>query len=359
MTAGQRSWHPFGFGWVGSGVMNDRTMRAAVVPSEGEPRLELRNVAIPEPGPGWVRIKVEACGVCHSDSLTVLKFWPGIEYPRIPGHEIAGTIEALGPQSGPWKVGERVGVGWHGGHDGTCDRCRRGDFITCPNLQIPGISYDGGYAQHVIAPVGALARIPGELTAIEAAPLMCAGITTFNPLRRSGARAGDLVAILGIGGLGHLGVAFAAKMGFRTVAIARGQEKEQLARSLGASEYIDSQKRDAGAELQRLGGARVVLSTVTAASALVPVLGGLGVDGQLLIVGASPEPLPVNTAALMARRNSIRSWPSGTCTDSEDTMRFCVQSGVRAMIEVMPLERAPEAFERMMSGAARFRMVLS
>jgi D-arabinose 1-dehydrogenase-like Zn-dependent alcohol dehydrogenase len=334
-------------------------MRAAVVPSAGAARLELRDVPVPEPGLGEVRIKVEACGVCHSDALTVHNAWPGITYPRVPGHEIAGTIDALGSQTSEWKLGERVGVGWHGGHDGTCDRCRRGDFITCVNLQVPGIAYDGGYAEYVVAPKVALARIPEELAATAAAPLVCAGITTFNSMRHSGAGPGDLVAILGIGGLGHLGVQFAARMGFRTVAIARGRDKESLARSLGALHYIDSQTSDVGAELQRLGGARLVLSTITAAAAMEPVIAGLGADGQLLVVGASMEPLSLDTAAMIRLRNSVKSWPSGTCTDSEDTMRFSVQTGVRAMIEVLPLERAPEAYAKMMSGAARFRMVLT
>jgi D-arabinose 1-dehydrogenase-like Zn-dependent alcohol dehydrogenase len=338
--------------------MGTETMRAAVVPSASDARLELRDVALPEPGPGYVRIKVEACGVCHSDALTVFNAQPDISYPRIPGHEIAGTIDAVGAETNGWNRGDRVGVGWHGGHDGTCDRCRRGDFITCRNLNVPGISYDGGYAQCVVAPVVALAHIPDDLTSVEAAPLMCAGITTFNSLRHSAARAGDLVAILGIGGLGHLGVQYASKMGFRTVAIARGRDKEELARSLGAMHYIDSQAGDVGAELLRMGGAKLVLSTITAAEAMEPVMSGLGVDGELLIVGASPHPLPVNTAAMIGGRNSIKSWPSGTCADSEDTMRFSVQTGVRAMIEVMPLERAQEAYERMMSGAARFRVVL-
>ncbi|MGB8910152.1 MAG: alcohol dehydrogenase [Candidatus Cybelea sp.] len=338
--------------------MAAKTMRAAVVPSAEDHRLELRDVTVPEPGPGQVRIKVEACGICHSDALTLLNLWQGITYPRIPGHEIAGTINALGPQTSGWSVGDRVGVGWFGGVDGTCDRCRRGDFITCRNLQIPGIAYDGGYAQYVVAPVIALARIPDELTAVEAAPLMCAGITTFNSLRHSPARAGDLVAVLGIGGLGHLGVQWAAKMGFNTVAIARGRDKEELARQLGAAHYIDSGAEDVAAELQRLGGAKVVLATITSAAAMTPALGGLGVDGQLLIVGASNEPLPVDTLSLMNRRGSIKVWPSGASSDSEDTMRFAVQSGARAMIEVVPLERAIEGYERMMSGAARFRMVL-
>ena len=339
--------------------MSITTTRAAIVPSARTGRLEMRDVPLGEPGPDEVRIKVEACGVCHSDALTLLNLWPGISYRRVAGHEIAGKIEALGPATSGWSVGDRIGIGWHGGHDGTCDRCRRGDFITCRNLRIPGLAYDGGYAQHVVAPVVALARIPDELSAVEAAPLMCAGVTTFNSLRNSSARAGDLVAILGIGGLGHLGVQFASKMGFRTVAIARGRAKEQLARSLGAAHYIDSNAVDVGTELQRLGGAKLVLSTVTAAAAMEPILGGLGVDGQLLVVGASPEPLPVNTSAMIGGRHSIKAWPSGTCVDSEDTLRFSVQSGVRAMIETMPLEHAQEAFDRMLSGAVRFRMVLT
>lgn len=334
-------------------------MHSVTVPSADAGRLELRDVAVPEPRRGFVRIKVEACGVCHSDALTVMNAWPGISYPRVPGHEIAGTIDELGAETDGWRIGDRVGLGWHGGHDGTCDRCRRGDFITCRNLQVPGIAYDGGYEKYVIAPTVALARIPDELSAVEAAPLMCAGVTTFNSLRHSGARAGDLVAILGIGGLGHLAVQYAAKMGFRTVAIARGRDKEQLARSLGAAEYIDSRETDVAATLQRMGGAKLVLSTITAAPAMEPALEGLGVDGRLLVLGAAPQPLPVNTAAMIGGRHSIKAWPSGTCTDSEDTMRFSVQTGVRAMVETMPLERAQAAYERMMSGAVRFRMVLT
>lgn len=333
-------------------------MRAAVVPSAGDHLLELRDVPIPQPGRAEVRIKVEACGVCHSDAITVMNIFPGIGFPRTPGHEIAGTIDTLGEQTEGWKVGDRVGVGWHGGHDGTCDRCRRGDFITCRNLQVPGIQYDGGYAQYVVAPVVALARVPAELSAAEAAPLMCAGITTFNALRRSNAIAGDLVAVLGIGGLGHLGVQFAAKMGFHTVAIARGTDKAELARSFGAHEYLDSTTTDIGAELQKRGGAKVVLSTVTAADAMEPVMSGLGGDGELLVVGAAAEPLPAPTAAMIRYRNSIKAWPSGTSADSEDTLRFAVLSGVRATIETMPLERIGDAYERMMSGAARFRMVV-
>ncbi len=334
-------------------------MRAAVVPAEGSMRVEMRDVPIPQPGPGHVRIKVEACGICHSDAITVASAWPGIAYPRIPGHEVAGRIDALGPQVSGWNVGERVGLGWFGGNDGTCERCRRGDFITCLNQQIPGVRYDGGYAEYVVAPTIALARIPEELKSAEAAPLMCAGITTFNSLRRSPARAGDLVAILGMGGLGHLAVQYAAKMGFRTVAIARGRDKAELARSLGAHEYIDSQTSDVTAELQKRGGAKVVLSTVTVAAAMEPAIGGLAVDGQLLIVGASPQPLAVDTAAMIGVRSSIKAWPSGTSIDSEDTMRFSAMTGVRAMIEMLPLERAAEGYARMMSGAARFRVVLT
>jgi D-arabinose 1-dehydrogenase-like Zn-dependent alcohol dehydrogenase len=334
-------------------------MRAAVVPSADAGRLELREVPRPEPEAGFVRIKVEACGICHSDSVTVRNLFPGIAYPRTPGHEIAGTIDTLGDGVSGWKIADRVGVGWHGGHDGTCERCRRGDFITCRNLKVPGIAYDGGYADYVVAPAAVLARIPDELTAQEAAPLMCAGITTFNPLRHSEARAGDLVAILGIGGLGHLGVQFAAKMGFRTVAIARGRDKEELARTLGAAEYIDSEAVDVAAALQRMGGAKVVLSTITAAQPMLPAIAGLGVDGQLLVVGAASEPLPLDTGAMLFTRKSIKGWPSGVAADSEDTMRFSVQTGVRPMIETMPLERAPEAYDRMLSGAARFRVVIT
>jgi D-arabinose 1-dehydrogenase-like Zn-dependent alcohol dehydrogenase len=334
-------------------------MRAAVVPSAGDARLELRDLPTPALVRGQARIRVEACGVCHSDVVTVQDIWPGLSFPRAPGHEVAGTIDALGPDTPGWKVGDRVGVGWHGGHDGTCDRCRRGDFITCRNLQIPGISYDGGYEQYMVTPVAGMARIPDALTAIEAAPLMCAGVTTFNSLRHSAARAGDLVAILGIGGLGHLAVQYAAKMGFRTAAIARGSAKEPLARSLGAAHYIDSSHADVAAELQRLGGAKLVLSTVTAADAMEPVFGGLGVDGELLVLGASFAPLPVNTASMIGGRQSIQAWPSGTSSDSEDTMNFSAQTGVRALVETMPLERAQDAYDRMLSGAARFRMVLT
>ena len=315
---------------------------------------------IPEPGAGSVRVKVQACGICHSDSLTKEGTWPGIQYPRVPGHEIAGIIDAVGTGVVGWTPGQRVGVGWHGGHCGYCDSCRRGDFVTCQiAFQVPGIAYDGGYAEYMIAPAGALALIPEGLSAVDAGPLMCAGITTFNALRNSGARPGDLVAVLGIGGLGHLGIQFAAKMGFKTVAIARGKDKEPLARKLGAWQYIDSQAQDAAAELVKLGGAKVILATVTSGKAMSAVLGGLGVNGKLIIVGAADEPLEVNAFLFIGGRRSMIGWPSGNSIDSQDTLSFSVLTGVRAMTEVFPLERAAEGYEQMMSGKARFRAVLT
>jgi D-arabinose 1-dehydrogenase-like Zn-dependent alcohol dehydrogenase len=315
---------------------------------------------IPEPAAGQVRVKVEACGICHSDSMTKEGLWPGIQYPRVPGHEIAGTIDTIGNGVTGWEKGQRVGVGWHGGHCGYCDSCRRGDFVTCQvALQIPGISYDGGYSEYMIAPAGALTRIPDGLSAIDAAPLMCAGVTTFNPLRNSGARPGDLVAILGVGGLGHLGIQFAVKMGFRTVAIARGTDKEPLARKLGASHYIDSRAQDPGAELLKLGGAKVILATVTDGRAMSAVLGGLGVDGKLMVLGAAAEPLQVAGVPLLLGRRSIVGWPSGSSIDSQDTLAFSALTNVRSMNEIFPLERAAEAYEHMMSGKARFRAVLT
>jgi D-arabinose 1-dehydrogenase-like Zn-dependent alcohol dehydrogenase len=334
-------------------------MNAMRVPSAILHRLEPYELPIPEPGAGKVRIRVEACGICHSDSMAVNNVWPGISFPRAPGHEIAGTIDALGESVANWKTGDRVGVGWHGGHDGTCQRCRRGDFLKCENLEIPGFSYDGGYSDYVIAPAVALARIPDGLSFVEAAPLMCAGVTTFNSLRHTDARAGDLVAIVGIGGLGHLAVQFANKMGFETVAVARGRGKATLSHDLGAHHYIDSQEADVSAELQKLGGAKVIAFTATSARALESAFGGLGVDGEMLVLGASHEPAAVNTAAMLGGRQSIKGWPSGTNVDSEDAMRFSVLTGVRPMVERMPRERAQEAFDRMMSGAARFRMVLT
>jgi D-arabinose 1-dehydrogenase-like Zn-dependent alcohol dehydrogenase len=322
--------------------------------------LEMVEREIPEPGAGQVRIKVEACGICHSDSMTKEGLWPGIQYPRVPGHEIAGVVDAVGAAVAGWKEGQRVGVGWHGGHCGYCDSCRRGDFVTCQVApQVPGIAYDGGYAEYMIAPASALAGIPEGLSAVDAGPLMCAGITTFNSLRNSGARPGDLVAILGIGGLGHLGVQFAAKMGFRTVAIARGMDKEPLARKLGAWSYIDSKTQDPAAELLKLGGAKVVLATVTSGDAMSATLGGLGVNGKLVILGAAAEPLQVPGIPLLLGRRSIMGWPSGSSIDSQDTLSFSLLTGVRAMNEVFPLERAAEAYEHMMSGKARFRAVLT
>jgi len=322
--------------------------------------LELVERQIPEPGPGSVRVKVEACGICHSDSVTKEGIWPGIQFPRVSGHEVAGTIDALGSGVAGWRAGQRVGVGWHGGHCGYCDSCRRGDFVTCQIApQIPGITYDGGYAEYMVAPAAALALIPDGLSAVDAAPLMCAGVTTFNSLRHSGARPGDTVAVLGVGGLGHMGIQFAARMGFRTVAIARGADKEALARKLGAQHYIDSQAKDAAAELTKMGGARVILATVTNGKAMSAVVGGLGVDGRLIVVGAPAEPLEVPVPPLIFGRRSIMGWPSGTSIDSQDTLAFSVLTGVRAMTEVLPLERAAEGYERMMSGKARFRVVLT
>jgi len=335
------------------------SMRAVQVPRPGGP-LELVEREIPEPGAGAVRIKVEACGVCHSDSLMQEGLWPGLEYPRVPGHEVAGVIDVAGPGVVGWTVGQRVRVGWHGGHCGYCDSCRRGDFVTCQiDPQIPDFTYDGGYAEYMVAPATALALIPEELSAAEAGPLMCAGITTYNSLRNSGARPGDLVAILGIGGLGHLGVQFAVKMGFKTVAIARGQDKEPLARQLGAWHYIDSQAQDAAAELSRLGGARVILATVTSGKSMSDVAGGLGVNGRLVVLGAAGDPLEIPTGLLISARRTITGWPSGTSIDSQDTLAFSALTGVRSMNELFPLERAAEAYERMMSGQARFRVVLT
>lgn len=333
-------------------------MRVAQIIRSNGP-IEIVEREIPEPGAGSVRVKVEACGVCHSDSVTKEGIWPGIQYPRVPGHEIAGIIDALGPGVAGWTQGQRVGVGWHGGHCGYCDSCRRGDFVTCQIApQVPGIAYDGGYAEYMIAPASALASIPDGLSAVDAGPLMCAGVTTFNSLRNSGARPGDVVAVLGIGGLGHLGIQFAAKMGFTTIAIARGMDKEPLARKLGAYAYIDSRTQDPAAELLKLGGAKVILATVTNGDAMSAVLGGLGVNGKLVILGAAAEPLEVPAMTLILGRRSIVGWPSGSSIDSQDTLAFSLLTGVRAMSEVFPLERAAEAYEHMMSGKARFRAVL-
>jgi D-arabinose 1-dehydrogenase-like Zn-dependent alcohol dehydrogenase len=334
-------------------------MRAAHVIRPKGP-LEIVEREIPEPGTGQVRVKVEACGICHSDAMTKEGLWPGIQYPRVPGHEIAGVVDAVGVGVLGWTKGQRAGVGWHGGHCGYCDSCRRGDFVTCQVApQVPGIAYDGGYAEYIVVPSGALAMIPEGLSPVDAAPLMCAGVTTFNPLRNSAARPGDLVAILGIGGLGHLGIQFAAKMGFRTVAIARGTDKEPLARKLGAVHYIDSRAQDPAAELLKLGGAKVILATVTNGDAMSATLGGLGVNGKLVILGAAAEPLQVPGIPILLGRRSIVGWPSGSSIDSQDTLSFSMLTGVRSMNEVFPLERAAEAYEHMMSGKARFRAVLT
>ena len=334
-------------------------MRAAQVVSAKGP-YQIVEREIPEPGAGQVRIRVQASGVCHSDAVTKEGYFPGIEYPRVPGHEVAGIIDAIGAGVAGWKVGDRVGVGWHGGHCGHCDPCRRGDFLVCQVAAlIPGVSYDGGHADYMVAPAVALARIPEGLSAADAAPLMCAGVTTFNSLRNAGARPGDVVAVLGIGGLGHLGVQFAARSGYRTVAIARGKDKEELARRLGAHHYIDTESQDPAAELMRLGGARVILATVTNGKAMAATIGGLSVDGKLLVLGAPADPLEVPALGLIFARRSIAGWPSGRAIDSQDTMAFSALTGVRSMNELMPLEKASEAYDHMMSGKARFRVVLT
>jgi D-arabinose 1-dehydrogenase-like Zn-dependent alcohol dehydrogenase len=333
-------------------------MPSVQVPAAGG-AFEIVQREFPEPGPGQVRIRVQACGVCHSDAITKYAAFPGIVYPRIPGHEVAGVVDAVASDVPLYKVGQRVGLGWHGGHCNYCAACRRGDFILCENGHMSGVTMDGGYADYVLAPANALALIPDDLSNVDAAPLMCAGITTFNALRNSGARPGDTVAILGIGGLGHLAVQYAAKSGYRTVAIARGQDKAPLAHKLGAHIYIDSTTQDPAAELQKLGGARVILSTVTNADALAAAVNGLGPNGKLVIVGVPDKAFEANAVHLLMGRRSIQGWPSGTGMDSEDTLNFSALAGVKAMIEVYPLEKAAEAFEHMMSGKARFRVVLT
>src|SRR5437667_10373271 len=335
-----------------------KKMRAVQVPRGGGP-LEPVERDIPEPQPGWVRIKVDACGVCHSDSLVKEGLWPGIEYPRVPGHEVIGVVELVGEQAKPWKNGQRVGVGWHGGNFGYFDHCPRGEFFACEvALLTTGISFDGGYAEYMVAPAEALARVPDGLSALDGAPLMCAGVTTFNALRNSGVRGGDVVAVLGIGGLGHLGVQFAAKMGFKTVAIARGKDKEAFAKKLGAHHYVDSRASDPAAELNKLGGAQVVIATVTNADAMTAVLGGLAPNGVFMVIGAA-GPLSVDPILLISGQRSVKGWYSGTSIDSQDTLKFSALAGVQSMNEIFPLERVTEAYERMMSGKARFRVVLS
>jgi D-arabinose 1-dehydrogenase-like Zn-dependent alcohol dehydrogenase len=333
-------------------------MRAMQVSHPGGP-FEMVEREIPDPGPGSVRIKVQACGICHSDSLTKEGHYPGVSYPRVPGHEVVGIVDAVGAGVAAWTPGQRAGLGWNGGYCGYCDNCRRGNFFACLTATyITGITSDGGYADYAIARAEALARVPDELSAVEAAPLMCAGITTFNCLRNSLAQPGDLVAVLGLGGLGHLGVQFASKMGFKTVAIARGADKEPLARSLGAWRYIDSHAQDPSEELRKLGGAKVVLATVTAGDAMAAVLGGLGVNGTLMVIGAAMS-MPLSPVQLLGGRQAIKGWYSGTSIDSQDTLSFSALTGVRSMNEVFPLERAGEGYERMLSGKARFRAVLT
>jgi len=338
--------------------MTTSMMRAAQVSRAGGP-LELVERPIPEPGPGTVRIAVEACGICHSDSLSKDGLMPGITYPRVPGHEVVGRIHALGPDVKGWQVGERVGVGWNGGYCGWCERCRRGDFFACQtSSEVTGLTHDGGYAEYMIAPALAVARVPAGLTPAEAAPLMCAGLTTFNALRNSGARAGDTVAILGLGGLGHLGVQFAVKMGFRTIAIARGQDKAPLAKQLGAHEYIDSRAGDPAAALAKLGGAATIIATVTNGDAMSAVHAGLAPNGTLMVIGAA-EAMTVSPIVLLMGKRAVKGWYSGTAIDAQDTLAFSVLAGVRSMNEAYPLARVAEAYDRMMSGAARFRVVLT
>jgi D-arabinose 1-dehydrogenase-like Zn-dependent alcohol dehydrogenase len=332
-------------------------MRVAQV-SGAKGQFEIVERPIPPAAPGTVRIKVAACGICHSDSLVKEGHWPGIQYPRVPGHEVAGSIDAIGAGVTGWTVGQPVGVGWHGGYCGRCGPCRRGDLFACETQEVTGISFDGGYGEYMIAPASAVARFPNQLPPAEAAPLMCAGVTTFNALRNSGARPGDVVAVLGLGGLGHLGVQYAAKMGFTVVAIARGKDKEPMARRLGAAIYIDSQSQDPAAELSKLGGAKVIISTVTDGKAMSAVQGGLAIKGTLMLIGAA-ESMQVSPMVLLSGRRSVKGWYSGTSIDSQDTLAFSARADVRSMNELFPLERVGEAYERMMSGKARFRVVLT
>jgi D-arabinose 1-dehydrogenase-like Zn-dependent alcohol dehydrogenase len=314
---------------------------------------------IPKPGAGQVRIKVLACGICHSDVLTKEGAWPGIQYPRVPGHEVAGIVDEVGNGVSEWKKGQRVGVGWHGGHDNTCRECRRGDFRNCRNVTIPGISYDGGYQQFMVAPVEALVPIPKSLTDAEAAPLLDAGVTTYNALRHSGALPGDLVAVLGIGGLGHLGLQFANKFGYKVAAISRGSENTALAKKLGAHIYIDSKTTKPAEALQKLGGAKAILATAPNSKAMSELIDGLGPNGKLIVIGATFDPIEVTPVQLIFGNKNIQGWAAGTPADSEDTLNFAEVSGVRPMIETYPLEKAGEAYERMMSGKAEFRVVLT
>jgi D-arabinose 1-dehydrogenase-like Zn-dependent alcohol dehydrogenase len=334
------------------------TMKVAVISKPGAD-FEIVERKIPEPGRGEVRIKVQACGVCHSDVLTKEGLWPGIEYPRVPGHEVAGLIDEVGEGVSAWKVGQRVGVGWHGGHDNTCRECRRGDFRNCRNGKVTGISYDGGYQEYMLAPVEALAAIPDTLSNADAGPLLCAGITTYNSLRHSGAMPGDLVAVQGIGGLGHLGVQYANKFGYKVAAIGRGPENATLAKKLGAAVYIDSAATKPAEELQKMGGAQVILATAPNSKAMSELIDGLGPNGKLLVVGAAFEPIEVTPLQLINGSRALQGWAAGTPADSEDTLNFSVLTGVRPMIETYPLAKAAEAYDRMMSGKAQFRVVLT
>jgi len=334
------------------------TMRVAQISKPGAD-FQIVEREIPKPGAGQVRIKVQACGICHSDVLTKEGMWPGIQYPRIPGHEVVGVIDELGEGVSEWKAGQRVGVGWHGGQDGTCPSCRRGDFRNCRNLKIPGISYDGGYQENMVAPVEALAAIPESLDAAEAAPLLCAGLTTFNSLRHSGALPGDLVAVQGIGGLGHLGIQYANKFGYKVAAIGRGSENAALAGKLGASVYIDSNATNAAEELQKLGGAQVILATAPNSKAMSQLIDGLAPNGKLMVIGATFDAIEVTPIQLISGSRALQGWSSGTPADSEDTLHFSELTGVRPMIETYPLEKAAEAYARMMSGKAQFRVVLT
>jgi D-arabinose 1-dehydrogenase-like Zn-dependent alcohol dehydrogenase len=332
-------------------------MRVALVAKPKAP-FELVERPVPEPAAGSIRIRVQACGVCHSDSMIKEGLYPGVQYPRVPGHEVAGVVDALGPGVTGWTVGQKVGVGWHGGYCGRCDHCRRGEFFACVTGQVTGATFDGGYGEYMVAPTSAVARMPNDLAPADVAPLMCAGITTFNALRNAGGRPGDVVAVLGLGGLGHLGVQYAARMGFYTVGIARGRDKEALARQLGASAYIDNQSQDPAAELQKLGGAKVILATVTAGDAMSAVQGGLGANGTLIVVGAAPS-MEISPIWLLSGCRSVKGWYSGTSIDTEDTLAFSARVGVKSMNETYPLDRVNDAYERMMSGRARFRVVLS
>ena len=333
-------------------------MKAAQVPNPGAD-FQIVECEIPRPDAGHVRIKVQACGVCHSDVLTKEGLWPGIQYPRVPGHEVAGIVDEVGAGVSEWKKGQRVGVGWHGGHDNTCRECRRGDFRNCRNQKIAGISYDGGYQQYMVAPVEALVAIPESLSDVDAAPLLCAGITTYNALRHSGAFPGDLVAVQGIGGLGHLGIQFANKFGYKVAAIGRGSENAALSKKLGANVYIDSKSTNAAEALQKLGGAQVILATAPSSKAMSELIDGLGPNGKLMVIGATFDPIEVTPIQLISGSRTIQGWAAGTPADSEDTLRFAELTGVRPMIETYPLEKAAEAYARMLSGKAEFRVVLT